>query len=151
MASVRRLAVPWWILASFVAGCLALTLGTRTLGTPRLDASGIHLRSLGIPVGTIRYGEVESIRAQSYYEMAATGNPFRTLRVAGSCPNVVSIRTRSGWFNRIVVSRKILALSSGRSKHCRNCDHPPNVSLQLTGAPGVVGLCAWPAAHTFEW
>jgi hypothetical protein len=102
VAGDRRSSLPWWALAFFVIGCVLLFLGTHALGTPRLDASGIHLRSLGVPLATISYAEIESVRAESFAGMLAGGNPLRTLRVSASCPNGVSIRTRSGWFNRIL-------------------------------------------------
>jgi hypothetical protein len=100
--SARRFSLPWWVLGLFVTGCFVLFLGTHALGTPRLDGSGIHLRSLGIPVLTIRYDDIESVRTQSVTGMLTGGNPLRTLRVSASCPSGVNIQRRSGWFKRVL-------------------------------------------------
>ena len=103
MAGDRRSSLPRLVLALFVVGCLALSVGTHVLGTPRLDALGIHLRALGVPVATISYTDVESVRAEAVAGMLSGGNPLRSLRVSANCPHGVSIRKRSGWFNRILI------------------------------------------------
>ena len=67
---------------------------------PVLTAAGIRFRYLGL----VPYAELTRARASNRWSVAASTNPFRTLRV-GACgtDEVVVLERRTGWFRQVVV------------------------------------------------